>query len=123
MSVKPNTRLQVLVAILGVCVAGAVVHYSRVWYFERQLLVIGHQIVDGYNEEDDYLPLPDQGAQAVVRIETTCSFAYLVFGEKTGKITLHVDARSHAPETGLGGLTYVYSHVEGEWQMVESYHF
>ena len=120
-STRTYKRLRGLLVLLGLCALGGVAHYGRVWYYERQLLDIAHELVDEANREDP-LPMAEEGPQADVEIRVMCSFAYLVFGPMTGKISLIIKPRAHAPDMNIGGIEYVYVHQDGQWERWESYH-
>lgn len=114
-------RLILLLLVLALVVAGGITHYGRVWYYERQLLRIAQEIVTEANRNDP-LPMSAEGPEADVEIKVSCSFAYLLFGPKTGKITLIIKPRPHASNARIRGLVYLYRHDAGAWEEVESYH-
>jgi hypothetical protein len=114
-------RLILLLVVLALVVAGGITHYGRIWYYERQLLRIAQEIVAEANRNDP-LPIPEEGPEADVEIKVSCSFAYLLFGPKTGKITLIIKPRPHASNARIRGIVYLYRHDAGAWEKVESYH-
>lgn len=114
-------RLTLLLAVFVLLAVFGTVHHVRTWYYERQLLQLGRGIVQEGNRTDPF-PMPAEGPEADVAIKVNCSFAYLFFGPKSGKVTLIIRPRPHARETGVGGITYLYQHEGGEWRLVESSH-
>lgn len=118
---RGGPRLAVLVAILLVLAGAGGFYYSLVWYYERELLAIGEQIVADHNAADTE-PVSEMGPEAWVEIDTTMAFEHLFFGEKTGKITLTIHPYPHAPVHELGGISYIYAHRDGEWMEEMSYH-
>ncbi|HIJ66058.1 MAG TPA: hypothetical protein HPP77_08915 [Candidatus Hydrogenedentes bacterium] len=123
LTVDPATKrlLIFLFAVLAVLIAVAAFYHIRTWYYERQLVQLARTLVDEANENDP-LPMPEEGPEADVEVKVNCSFDYLIFGPKTGKISLLIKPRAHAPKTYIGGVSYVYRHIDGEWQLEESYH-
>jgi len=114
-------RLTVLLAIMVALAVAGVVHLDVVRYYEAQLHDIAVGLVEAENAADKE-PLSEQGPEAWVEIDTTVSFAYVLFGEKTGKITLTIHPYPHAKVQDLGGISYIYAHEGGEWKQEMSYH-
>lgn len=115
-----RVRQAFLLAILATVAAFAVVHYVQIWYYERQLMRIAADLIEETNREDP-IPVSELGPEADVDIDVTCSFGYLVFGKATGKITLLVKPRPHAPTQQVQEIAYVYALEPGGWKSVESY--
>lgn len=125
MQKKKRTRLQkirlfVLFAALAVIIAGGAVYYGRVWYYERQLMQIAHEIIEEDNRQDP-APVGPEGPEADVSISVVCSFDHLVYGKKTGKIIMITMPRAHAADQRPVKLAYIYAHEDGIWREVESY--
>ncbi|MFO7775151.1 MAG: hypothetical protein R6W89_05075 [Candidatus Hydrogenedentota bacterium] len=114
-------RLKVLLVILALCLLGGTFHHGRVMYHENKLTEIGEDIVREINEEDPR-PVPEEGPQADVEIEATCAFAYLVFGEMSGKVRLITLPREHAPIDEPYVIAYEFEREDGEWAQTNSYH-
>lgn len=119
---KPmGLRLKLMLALLlAICIAGTA-DFARRRHDERQLHALAVETIDGYNAIDKE-PLPAEGPEAEVTVDVTVSYAYLFFGEKTGKVTLNIHPAAHAQDTTLGGISYIYRHVDGAWVQEMSYH-
>lgn len=113
-------RLTLLLTLLSLTAGGGIAHYGRTWYYERQLLRIAQEIVEEVNRTDP-LPVPEEGPEAEVDIKVICSYDYLLFGPKTGKITLIIKPRPHARNRGISRIEYTYRHIGGAWKQVESW--
>ena len=114
-------RLIGLVSVLVIVAVFAGWHVWRVARYTRQLVRIGHELVEEENRNDPR-PMPAEGPEADVEVSASCTFAYLVFGSVTGKVTLTIKPRPHAPYTRIGGVAYEYRRVDGAWESTESYH-
>lgn len=118
---KENKFLVFLLSILFIVLVAGGAFYVRTWLYEQDLRRLARDIVEEVNRED-FLPMPEEGPEAGVEVNVTCSFEYLFFGPATGKITLIIKPRPHAGETRIGGISYVYAYKNGEWVEQESYH-
>ena len=114
-------RLKVLLVIMVLCLVGGTVHHGRVMHYENELTEIGENIVHEINEQDPR-PVPEEGPQADVEIEATCAFAYLVFGDMSGKVRLITIPREHAPIQEPYVIAYEFVRENGEWAQTHSYH-
>jgi hypothetical protein len=114
-------RLILLLGVLILVAAVGAFHHLRTWYYERELMQMAKAIVDDYNANDP-VPVSPEGPEADVDVNVTASRQYLLFGPMTGKITLTIIPRPHAPDLRIGGVSYVYDRVGDEWKLIESYH-
>jgi hypothetical protein len=114
-------RQAVLAGLLLAVVALAALYYGRTLYYENQLETIADELVARANE-DELMPFAPEGSGAELRVETTCTFEYLVFGEPSGKITLVIHPDPDRQPERVGGVSFIYAREGGEWVQRESYH-
>jgi hypothetical protein len=110
-----------LLILLGVVATGGAVHAARVHYLEEALIAEAHDIVEQINAEDP-LPVPEEGPEANVEFEATCAFKYLVVGEKSGKVSMIVKPRPHAPVQETYVICYTFDYGANGWVQTGSYH-
>lgn len=119
MTRNPARSLRALL-VLGMVAAAAGAHHYRVAGDEQALYDLAVNIIDEQNAEDP-LPMPEEGPEADVEIETFCSYRYILFGEKSGKIRLIIKPREHAPVDKMTPIVYLCEEVDGQWTDIESY--
>jgi hypothetical protein len=113
-------RAGVLVLLLAALGGGGLYQHFRVRHHEALLHDLGREIVAEGNREDPR-PMPAEGPEADVAIETTCSWEYLFWGEPTGKVRLVVTPHAHAPVQEPFAICYIYAMEDGQWHNTESY--
>lgn len=113
-----NRLLTVLVAVLVALVGFWGMHTGRVWYFEGQLRHIADDIMA---EEWADLAPSIEDRESDIDVNVNCTFAYLVFGEKTGKIALIVRPRPNARSQQTHEVAYLYTYDTYGWTRIESF--
>jgi hypothetical protein len=113
-------RAGALALVLVLLLGAGVFQRVRVAHHEATLRNLGREIVAEQNRFDGR-PMPPQGPEAEVVIETTCSWEYLFWGDPVGKVRLVVTPNPHAPAQEPFAICYIYEFADGEWYNTESY--
>ncbi len=112
-----NRLLTVLLCVLIFLCGVWAGHTGRVWLYERQLKELAQDVI----EKEWMESVGGAEPQSTVQIKATCTFSHLVFGERSGKVSLIFVPRPCNESRVVSEVLYYYVDHGAGWEQSESF--